>query len=160
TTTTTPPTTTTTTPPTTTTTPPTTTTTPGGGGTCTPAHPGLTPCDLHSAYALPSMGGAGKTVAIVDAYDAPYAQARLAGHRYPEGLNTRTTGNGRSRKVDQNGGTACPTGNKGWAEEISLGLDRVSAVCQNCKILLVEADTNSITNLLAAENPAKNLGAN
>src|SRR5262249_38321861 len=36
---------------------------------------GLGPADLQSAYALPTSGGNGKTVAIVDAYDAPNAEA-------------------------------------------------------------------------------------
>src|SRR4029450_4809817 len=32
-------------------------------------------------------------------------------------------------------------------------------ICQNCKILLVEATTNSLANLAAAENTAATLGA-
>jgi subtilase family serine protease len=70
-----------------------------------------------------------------------------------------TTANGCFRKVNQTGGTTYPNGNKGWAEEISLDVDMVSAVCQNCHILLVEANSNSLANLLAAENMAKSLGA-
>ncbi len=34
-----------------------------------------------------------------------------------------------------------------------------SAICPNCKILLVEADTNSLANLAAAVNEAASLGA-
>ena len=77
-------------------------------------------------------GGTGKTVAIVDAYDDPSAEADLAVYRSTYGLPPCTTANGCFRKVDQNGGTAYPAANKGWAEEISLDLDMVSAVCQNC----------------------------
>jgi subtilase family serine protease len=61
--------------------------------------------------------------------------------------------------VNQTGGTAYPSGNTGWAEEISLDVDMVSAVCQNCHILLVEASSNSLSDLLAAETTAANLGA-
>ena len=37
--------------------------------------------------------------------------------------------------------------NAGWATEISLDLDMVSAACPSCKILLVEAKTASFANL-------------
>ena len=39
-----------------------------------------------------------------------------------------TTANGCFRKVDENGGTGYPTGDSGWAAEISLDLDMVSAI--------------------------------
>ena len=128
---------------------------------CTTAHPGYTPCDLQSAYLLPSTSaGTGQTVAIVDAYDDPNAETDLAVYRAAYGLSTCTTTNGCFRKVDQTGGTAYPAGDTGWAEEISLDLDMASAACPNCKILLVEAGSNSLGNLLSAENMAFALGAN
>jgi subtilase family serine protease len=123
-------------------------------------HAGYTPCDLSSAYALTSLtGGSGQTVAIVDAYDDPHAEADLAVYRAAYGLPACTTANGCFRKVNQNGGTTYPPANIGWAEEISLDLDMVSAVCPNCHILLVEAKSNSLGNLLIAENQAAALGA-
>src|SRR5207249_1192144 len=67
--------------------------------------------------------------------------------------------NGCFRKVDQRGGTAYPAPDVGWAEEMALDLDMVSAICPNCSILLVEADTNSLANLGAAVNRAAALGA-
>ncbi len=144
--------------PTTTTAAPTTTTAPSSG--CTTVHNGLTPCDLQAAYQLPSVsGGTGKTVAIVDAYDDPKAEADLAVYRAAYNLPACTTANGCFRKVNQSGGTTPPSANTGWAEEISLDVDMVSAVCQNCKILLVEANSNSLSDLLAAEATAANLGA-
>jgi subtilase family serine protease len=120
---------------------------------------GYTPCDLRSAYALTSSGGVGQTVAIVDAYDDPNAAADLGVYRTAYGLPACTTSNGCFRKVDQNGGTNYPVANTGWAEEISLDLDMVSAVCPNCHILLVEASSNSLNDLLLAENRAATLGA-
>ena len=65
-----------------------------------------------------------------------------------------------SRKVNQTGGTTYPAANDGWAEEISLDLDMVSAVCPNCHILLVEAKRPIVRNLGAAVNKAAALGAN
>jgi subtilase family serine protease len=127
---------------------------------CTAAHPGYTPCDLQSAYKLPSAAGNGQTVAIVDAYDDPNAESDLAVYRATYGLPACTTQNGCFRKVDQNGGTSYPRPDTGWSEEISLDVDMASATCPNCHILLVEASSNSLTDLLTAENTAAALGAN
>jgi subtilase family serine protease len=121
---------------------------------------GYGPADLIAAYKLPSStAGAGKTIAIVDAYDDPNAESDLAVYRSQFGLPPCTTANGCFRKVDQSGGTNYPRGNQGWAEEISLDLDMASAICPNCKILLVEATTNSFANLAAGVDRAATLGA-
>src|SRR5260370_1041673 len=45
------------------------------------------------------------------------------------------------------------------APETALDLDVVSAVCENCKIRLVEATSPTFANLGAAENEAVALGA-
>jgi subtilase family serine protease len=122
---------------------------------------GLNPVDLQSAYKLPSAtAGNGQTVAIVDAFDDPNAESDLATYRAQFGLSSCTTANGCFRKVNQNGGTSFPRSNVGWAEEISLDLDMVSAICPHCHILLVEATTNSLTNLGTAVNRAATMGAN
>lgn len=116
---------------------------------------GFGPSGLQSAYALPSStAGAGRTVAIVDAYDDPTAEADLGVYRAQFGLPACTTANGCFKKVDQKGGTSYPRKNGGWAQEISLDLDMVSAVCPNCHILLVEAKSSSFANLGAAVNQA------
>jgi len=121
----------------------------------TPA--GYGPADLQSAYKLPSSSaGSGRTVAIVDAFDDPNAEADLGVYRSQFGLPACTTANGCFRKINQNGGTTPPRRNGGWAQEISLDLDMVSAVCPNCHILLVEATSATIANLGAAVNQAAN----
>ncbi|GAA2033522.1 hypothetical protein GCM10009839_37410 [Catenulispora yoronensis] len=119
---------------------------------------GYGPSDLASAYNLPS-GGSGQTVAIVDAQDDPNAESDLAKYRSNYGLPACTTANGCFRKVDQNGGSSYPSPDTGWAGEISLDLDMVSATCPQCHILLVEASTADMTNLGAAVNTAVSLGA-
>jgi subtilase family serine protease len=122
---------------------------------------GLNPADLQSAYNLPSASnGKGQTIGIVDAYNDPNAESDLATYRSQFGLPACTTANGCFKKVDQNGGTSYPQSNKGWAQEISLDLDMVSATCPNCKILLVEASSTSFTALGASVNTAVKLGAN
>jgi subtilase family serine protease len=145
--------------------PPTATSTPSGGGNtavCT-SNPGggYTPCNLISAYALPSASaGAGQTVAIVDAYDDPNAESDLNTYRAQWGLSPCTTANGCFRKVNQSGGTSYPAANGGWAQEISLDLDMVSAICPNCHILLVESNSAFMSDLGSAVNEAAALGAN
>ena len=137
-----------------------------GAPRATPAVPsGLGPSDLWDAYALPSgLGSAwtwnGQTIAIVDAYDNPSAEADLGVYRAQFGLPPCTTQNGCFRKVNQNGGTKPPRANQGWALEIALDVQMASAICPSCKLLLVEASTNSLANLGAAVNRAATLGAN
>jgi len=121
---------------------------------------GYGPTDLQSAYSLPSpTAGAGETVAIVDAFDDPNAEADLQTYRAQFGLSTCTTANGCFSKVAQDGSTNYPPPDSGWATEISLDVDMVSAICPNCHILLVEATDNSLQNLGTAVDEAVTLGA-
>ena len=120
---------------------------------------GYGPADLRAAYKLSTTGGAGRTIAIVDAYDDPNAESDLAVYRSQFGMSPCTTANGCFRKVNQTGGTSYPRANQGWAEEISLDLDMASAICPNCHILLVEATTNAFSNLSASVDEAAKLGA-
>ena len=115
---------------------------------------GYNPVDLQSAYGLSATGGSGQTVAIVDAYNDTTAEADLGVYRAQFGLPACTTANGCFRKVNQTGGTSYPSNNAGWAEEISLDIDMVSAICPNCHILLVEATSASDANLYAADDYA------
>jgi hypothetical protein len=122
---------------------------------------GYGPSSLQSAYNLPSStAGSGQTVAIVDAYDDPSAESDLAAYRSQYGLPACTSASGCFTKVSQTGSTtALPAANTGWAGEISLDLDMVSAICPNCKILLVEATTPTTANLGIAVNRAVTRGA-
>ena len=119
---------------------------------------GYGPSSLLAAYNLTSASstnGVGETVAIVDAFDDPNAEADLGVYRTQFGLPPCTTANGCFLKVNQHGAVSpLPAFNHGWAQEISLDLDMVSAICPNCDILLVEANDNSGTNLYAAVNTA------
>jgi subtilase family serine protease len=121
---------------------------------------GYGPSDLQSAYVLPSStNGTGETVAIVDAYDDPTAEADLGVYRAQFHLPVCTTANGCFRKVDERGGNDYPDADPGWAEEVSLDLDMTSAVCPRCSILLVEADSASMANLGTAVKTAVANGA-
>ena len=122
------------------------------------------PSDLWSAYGLPGASSAtwswnGRTVAIVDAYDAPNVVSDVNVYRSQYGLPPCTTASGCFKKVSQTGGTRLPSRNGGWAQETSLDVDMASAVCPNCKILLVEASSASFGNLLTAEDYASSHGS-
>ncbi|WP_405555391.1 hypothetical protein [Streptomyces sp. NBC_01171] len=121
---------------------------------------GLSPANVHSAYSLPSTGGSGMTVAVVDAYNDPNAEADLGTYRSTYGLSACTKANGCFKQVSQTGSTtSLPTNDTGWAGEEALDIDMVSAVCPNCKIILVEANSANDTDLGIAENEAVSLGA-
>jgi subtilase family serine protease len=127
-----------------------------------PEDAGYGPSDLQSAYKLPSAtAGTGQTVGVVDAFDDPTAESDLRLYRSHFGLPDCTTANGCFMKVNQRGRPSpLPKANSGWAAEISLDLDMVSAVCPNCHILLVEADDDGATNLGMSVDTAASLGAN
>ncbi|MER5757500.1 carboxypeptidase regulatory-like domain-containing protein [Streptomyces sp. NPDC002088] len=114
---------------------------------------------LQDAYNLPAGGGAGQTIAIVDAYDDPTAEEDLAVYRAQYGLSACTTDNGCFKKVDQRGGTDYPAANSGWAGEISLDLDMVSAAAPYANIVLVEADSASFDDIGASVDQAVAQGA-
>jgi len=116
----------------------------------TPA--GYAPSDLQAAYGLASDSenqGVGVTVAIVDAYDDPNASSDLNVYRSREGLPACTTSDGCFTKQTYTSQT-----NAGWAAEESLDVDMVSAICPHCNILLVEAASDSVADLSAAEQYA------
>ncbi len=121
-----------------------------------------TPAYLQQAYDLAYLAqsaGSGETIAIVDAYDDPSAEADLGTYRSKFGLPPCTTANGCFAKYDQNGGTNYPAPDPtgAWALEISLDLDAVSALCPNCHIDLIEANTTGTADLAQAQLEAGTL---
>ncbi|NNN20000.1 MAG: peptidase S8 [Acidimicrobiaceae bacterium] len=146
-------------------------------GSSTPS--GFYPADLQSAYGLAASSGSygsGETVAIIDAYNDPNALTDLVTYRnYFNGragsvahtsasaiprICTTSPASGcvNFTKYNQTGGTSSyPRNNVGWSEEISLDLDMVSAICPNCNIALVEANSASFSDLSQAVNFAKTI---
>ncbi|MGN6473072.1 MAG: S53 family peptidase [Mycobacteriales bacterium] len=125
---------------------------------------GYGPTELRSAYNLASAataGGTNQTVAIVDAYDDPNAEADLNTYRSQYGIPLCQSSTGCFQKLNESGNTGpLPKVDAGWAQEESLDIDMVSAICPNCKIMLVEASSASYTDLGTAVNTAVSKGAN
>ncbi|MEA2689434.1 MAG: hypothetical protein QOD51_2041, partial [Candidatus Eremiobacteraeota bacterium] len=130
-------------------------------GTAASALTGLHPADLQSAYALPSStNGAGQVIGIAVAYDNPKLEADLAVYRTTFGLPPCTTANGCFKKITPGGLLGgLLSGNQGWGQESSIDVQVASAVCPKCKIVVVEAASDSPAALLAAAKSAVAAGA-
>jgi len=121
---------------------------------------GYTPEDLITAYDVPTntTAGAGQLVAVVDAYADPNIRADLNTFDHQYGRPAETDDS--FRIVNQRGGTTLPAPDtSGWTTEQALDVEAVRAVCPNCDILLVEADSGKDADLDTAENTAAALGA-
>jgi hypothetical protein len=126
----------------------------------------LTPQLLRGAYTLPAetSASAAQTVAVVDAYNDPSAEADLAVFDQTFALPECTTGNGCFHKVNQEGNVSPlppnpPIGQGGWIGETSLDVQMARAICQSCHVLLVEGNDASFENLGLAVNGAVKAGA-
>lgn len=107
---------------------------------------GYTPQQIWAAYGLPGTGGTG-TIAIIDAYDYPTAQSDLNTFSTQYGL---PAANFEKHLMANKIRT-----NSGWALEAALDTQWAHAIAPNAKILLVEAKSNSGTDLLNAVNYAR-----
>ncbi len=129
---------------------------------------GLRPADLHAVYQLPITTASTQTIALVDAYDDTTAEHDLGVYDQEFGLAGCTAVNGCLTQVNQRGEAGnlpVAKSNKEkqeadeWALETSLDIEVARAVCQSCRIALVEADSASFSDLEAAEETAVGLGA-
>jgi subtilase family serine protease len=119
---------------------------------------GLTPAELRNAYGITANGTA--TIAIVDAYGYTNAESDLAKYRAHFGLSECTSADGCFRKLNQAGQPSpLPPDNSSWSQEAALDLDMASAICPGCKLLLIQANSNSLDDLSKAVATAGQLGA-
>jgi subtilase family serine protease len=130
-------------------------------GTPASALAGLHPADLQDAYDLPSStAGAGQVIGIAVAYDNPRLEADLAVYRSTFGLPACTSANGCFKKITPGGLLGgLLSGNQGWGQESSIDVQVASAVCPKCKIVVVEAGSDTPEALLAAAKTAVANGA-
>jgi len=108
-------------------------------------------------FNLISNQGAGQIVGIVDAYDDPNIEADLGVFSAQFNLPPCTTANGCFTKVYQTG--VPPAGNTSWGEEISLDVEWVHAIAPQARIVLVEANSTSDTDLFGSVQVAVAQGA-
>lgn len=123
---------------------------------------GWGPRVIEGAYKLPISRDSHALVAVVEAYDTPKLESYLNTYRRQFGLGPCTVANGCFRKVGQGGSAEhLPASGvfTGWDVEATLDVDMVSAACPTCRILVVEADGQNLSQLAAGADTAVRLGA-
>jgi subtilase family serine protease len=117
---------------------------------------GLTPAQVKQAYNFPtsSSAGVGERIAIVVAYDHPRIESDLKAFSLKFGLPLCTTANGCFKKVNHYGGTSYPAANAYWAVETALDVQWAHAIAPGAKILLVEARSDRLSDMLKAHDYA------
>ncbi len=116
---------------------------------------GYTPAQIKAAYGI-TGDGSGQTIAIVDAYNDPNIVKDLQTFSTQFGLNFDSANPSNTiQVVNQTGGSSLPATDGGWAQEVSLDVEWAHAIAPGAKILLVEAKSASLNDLLAAVNYAK-----
>ena len=140
---------------------------PANGG---PAYEGsgelgaYSPQDLQSAYNIPTTGGEGNTIAVVDAGGYANAESDLAKWRERYGME-KCTSEGSTpaekclRIINQAGEEGNYPPSEGWEVEAALDLDMASAACPHCHLMLVEANSSQMSDLGASAKKAAEAGA-
>ncbi len=123
---------------------------------------GFNPAQIRQAYGFNQItfnngavvgDGSGQTIAIVDAYDQPNIANDLAVFDSTFGIAAPPS----FTKVNENGGSSMPSAVASWGLEESLDVEWAHAIAPGAKIVLVEASSPNVTDLLAAVNYARNV---
>lgn len=125
---------------------------------------GMTPAMIRTAYGFDRIvfnaggqsvagDGSGQTIAIVTAYDDPRIARDLRTFDAAFGISNRDS-NGQFALTKAIPGGAI-TVNRAWAQETSLDVEWAHAIAPGAHILLVEATTSSIADLLSAVDFAR-----
>ena len=120
---------------------------------------GYTPSEIRHAYGFDNISlsggtaadGRGQTIAIVDAYNDPNIASDLTMFDNQFGLAAAPS----LKVVNQSGGTALPNTDAGWAGEIALDVEWAHAIAPRADILLVEANSATVQDLMSAVNYAR-----
>jgi hypothetical protein len=121
---------------------------------------GYTPAQIRKAYELGDLAnasftnrGAGQTIAIVDAYDAPTIRSDLAFFSSQFGLTAPTKENFQVYYASKQR----PAVDLGWAGETTLDVESAHAIAPDAKIILVLAASNATQDLYQAVDRAAEL---
>jgi subtilase family serine protease len=115
---------------------------------------GYSPAQIKHAYGFDQISfdngtvagdGTGQTIAIVDAFDDPNVGSDLHVFDNKFGLPAPPS----LRVVNQTGGNMLPAEDPGWASEISLDVEWALAIAPGANIVLVETNSDSISDLMA-----------
>ena len=125
----------------------------------TPPSSAFKPAQVRHAYGFDKLTnqGQGQVIGIVDAYDDANIESDLGVFSAQFGLPACTSSNGCFRKVYSNGRK--PAANSNWAIETSLDVEWAHAIAPKATIVLVEAPSNSLGDLLAGVQAAERNGA-
>ena len=134
-----------------------------------PSPVGYTPEQIRAAYGIAGISGdgSGQTIAIVDAFNNPAFLSstdpnwttsdlyvfdqywRNNGYNLPDPPSFL--------KLDQNGGTNYPVNDTtGWAGEIALDVEWAHVIAPQANIILFEANSDSLNDLMSAVDTARN----
>jgi subtilase family serine protease len=125
---------------------------------CLPATSGLTPAQLIPAYDLSPIAflasngqripgnGAGQTIALIEAYHNPYLASDLA--TFDQTYNLPAA---QLNQVNLAGSHS----DDGWAEEAAMDVEWAHALAPGATIVVVEARSPTISDLIAAVNYAR-----
>jgi hypothetical protein len=120
---------------------------------------GYSPAQISTAYGFNQVSingaignGAGTTIAIVDAYKDPNITADL--NTFDTAFNLPAPPS--FTQVNESGGSVSSVpANAGWDLEISLDVEWAHAIAPDANILLVEANSDQLPDLLSAVNTAR-----
>jgi len=124
-----------------------------------PPSSAFSPSTIRHAYGFDQISNQGskQVIGIVDAYDDPDAEADLGTFSKQYNLPACTTANGCFKKVFQTGHQ--PAANANWAVEISLDVQWVHAIAPQATIVLVETNSNALSDLIGGVDVAVKNGA-
>ena len=121
---------------------------------------GYTPAEIKKAYGISSISlngvtgdGTGQTIAIVDAYSDANIASDLATFDTAFGLSAPAS----FKQVSATGSTTLPKSDAGWDGEIALDVEWAHAIAPKANIILVDATTDSLKNLMAAVKYASSI---
>jgi hypothetical protein len=119
---------------------------------------GYVPSQIRKAYGFDQVNfgsgagdGAGQTIAIVTAYHDPNLTSDL--HTFDQQFALKDPP--ALTVVDQNGGKNYPRTDGGWAVETALDVEWAHAIAPGAKILVVEASSPTLPDLLNAVDTAR-----
>ncbi len=128
-------------------------------GLAQPSVVGLTPSQIRRTYGFDQISnqGAGQTIGIIEAFGHPQIERDLATFSETFNLPPCTTSNGCFQKIFST--AKHPGTDQLWALETALDVEWAHAIAPQARIMLVEAPSDTLNDLMQAVDVAVSLGA-